>query len=204
VLVSLLKLFFLCVKCCPVNVRVNARVTSLTSVTLNAFGPHHGSRTRKLSFTSVLRPVLLWHLTIPGYGECCAPLSNCLILSHPPPSLLVACAIICAHRLLPPGRLPWPRTLLRKTFLPGGVGVDLARLLTSTLPGAPLTCAPLRCRSCTLALLWCSLSSVCSLANPLTATLWTGTLFPCMVCVGGQTVRCPSPCPRLAQLGVTR
>jgi hypothetical protein len=57
--VSLLRCFCLCVKCCPVNVRV----TSLISVTRNAFGPHRGNRTPKLSSTSVLPPVLLWHLT---------------------------------------------------------------------------------------------------------------------------------------------
>jgi hypothetical protein len=84
-----------------------------------------------------------------------------------------------------------------------GGGVALARQPTSTLSGAPLTCAPHRCRSCSLALLWCSLSSVSSRANSLSATLWTGTLFPCMVCVRGQTVRCPSSCLRLEQLVVT-
>jgi hypothetical protein len=47
------------------------------------------------------------------------------------------------------------------------------------------------------------LSSVSSRANSLSATLWTGTLFPCMVCVRGQTVRCPSSCLRLEQLVVT-
>jgi hypothetical protein len=155
-----------------------------------------------LPFTSVLPPVLLWHLTIPGCGACCAPLSSFLILFHLPPLLSAACTIICARRLLLPGGLPWPRTL-RKTSLPGGVGVDLARQPTSTLSGAPLTCPPHRCSSCTLALLWCSLSSVSSQANSLSVTLWTGTLFPCTVCVRGQTVRCPSPCPRLEQLGAT-
>jgi hypothetical protein len=49
---SLLKYFFLCVKCCPVNVRV----TSLISDTLNASGPHRGSRTPKLPFTPGLPP----------------------------------------------------------------------------------------------------------------------------------------------------
>jgi hypothetical protein len=39
-----------------------------------------------------------------------APLSNCLILFRPRPSLIAACAIICARRLLLPGRQPWPRT----------------------------------------------------------------------------------------------
>jgi hypothetical protein len=171
--VSLLKYSCLCVKCCPVNVRV----TLLISDTLNAFGPHRGRRTPKLPFTSVLLPVLLWHLVTPGSGACCAPLSNCLILFRPPHSLIVACAIICASRLLPHGKLashaqlPWHLTLLRTTFLPGGVGGDLALQPTSTLSGSPLTCAPLRCRSCTLALLWCSLSSASSLANSLTATL---------------------------------
>jgi hypothetical protein len=167
VLVSLLKCFWLCVKCCPVNVRV----TSLISVTLHAFGQHRGSRTPQLSSTSVLPPMLLWHLTIPGCGACCAPLSNCLLLFRWPPSLIAACALICARRLPLPGQPPWPRTLLRKTFLPGGVGVDLARQSISTLSGAPLTCAPPRCRSCTLTLLWCSLSSVFSLANSHSATL---------------------------------
>jgi hypothetical protein len=63
--------------------------------------------------------------------------------------------------------------------------------------------APLFCHSCTPALLWCSLSFVSSPASCLTTTLWTGTLFTCMVCVRGRTVRSPSPCPRLAGLGVT-
>jgi hypothetical protein len=135
--VSPLKYFRLCVKCCPVNVRV----TSLISDTLNAFGPHCGSRTLQLPFTSELTPVLLSQQTIPGCGAYCAPVSNCLILFRPPPSLIVACAIICACRRLPPGKLPWPRTLLRTTFLPGGVGGDLALQPTSTLSGAPLTCA---------------------------------------------------------------
>jgi hypothetical protein len=196
--VSLLKCFVLCVKCCPVTVRV----TSLISDTLNAFGPRRGSRTPTLSFTSVLPPVPLWRLTIPGCGVCCAPLRNCLLFFHPLPSLIAACAIICARRHLLPGRLPWARTLLRTTSLPGAVGEDLARQPTSTLCGAPFTCAPHRC-SCTLALLWCSLSSASYPANSLSATLWTGMLFPCMVCVRGPTVRCPSPCPRLEQLGVT-
>jgi hypothetical protein len=137
-------------------------------------------------------------------GACCARLSNCLLLFHPPPLLIAACAIICARRLLLPGRLIWSRTLLRKTSLLGGVGVALARQPTSTLSGAPLACAPHRCRSCTLALLWYSLSSVSSQANSLSATLWSGTLFPCMVSVRGQTVRCPSPCLHVEQLGVTR
>jgi hypothetical protein len=82
-------------------------------VTLNAFGPRRGSRTPQLSFTSVLPPVLLWYLTIPGCGACCAPLSNCLTLSRWSPSLIEACTIICARRLPLPGRQPWPRTLLR-------------------------------------------------------------------------------------------
>jgi hypothetical protein len=46
----------------------------------------------------------------------------------------------------------------------------------STLSGAPLTCTPLRCSSCTQTLLWCSFTSVSSLASSFTATLWTGTL----------------------------
>jgi hypothetical protein len=59
------------------------------------------------------------HLTIPGCGACCTPLSTCLLLFRPPPSFILACAIICARRLPLPGRLPWPRTLLRKRFCPG-------------------------------------------------------------------------------------
>jgi hypothetical protein len=131
VIVSLLKCICLCFTCCPVNVRV----TLFISVNLNSFRPQRGSRTPKLSFTSVLPPVLVWHLTNPGGGLCCAPLSNCLIIFRPPPSLLAACAIICARRLLLPKRLSWPRAILGKTFLPGGVGVDLARQSTSTLSG---------------------------------------------------------------------
>jgi hypothetical protein len=175
--VSLLKCFCLCVNCCPANVRVPARI----SVNLNAFGPHCGSRSPKISFNSVLPPVPPWHLTISGYGACCTPLSTCLILFRPPPSLIVACAIISARTYPLPGRPPWHRSLLRKTLLPGSISVDLSCQPISTRFGTASTCAPLRCRSFTLALLWCSLSSVSFLASSLTATLWTGTLFPCMV-----------------------
>jgi hypothetical protein len=85
------------------------------------------------------------------------------------------------------------------------------------------TCSPLLplLHSCTLELLRCFLSIVVSLASPLTAALWIGSLFTCLLCFRGRTkkkknqigdhalpqrgtVRSPSPRPRLARLGVTR
>jgi hypothetical protein len=54
---------------------MNVRVTSLIPVTLNAFGPHRGSRNVTLPLTSVLPRVLLWHLTIPWLATSAAILS---------------------------------------------------------------------------------------------------------------------------------
>jgi hypothetical protein len=112
----------LCVKCCPVN----ARVTSLMSVAVNASGPRRGSRAPTPPCTSVLPPMLPWTPIIPGCGACYPPLRTCLLLVCQLLKLIVACAIICAHRLPLPWRLPCSRTLLRITFLTGGVVVPLA------------------------------------------------------------------------------
>jgi hypothetical protein len=101
-------------------------------------------------------------------------------------------------------RLPWPHILLQTSFLPGSVSVALASRRTSTLSGSALTCVRLRCRSCALALLWCSVVYVSSLASFLAATLWAGTPFSSMVCVRSQTVRSPSQRPHLARLGAKR
>jgi hypothetical protein len=181
--------FRLRVKYCPVT---DVRVTLLISVSLCTSRQHRGSHAPKLPFTSVLLLMLPWHLILLGCGVRSAPLTKCLLLRQPP-LLVIACVIICARRLPSPGRLLWPRTLLRTTSQPGGIGVALAPPHSSTLLSARSSFAPLCGRSCTLALLWCSLSSVSSLAGSHTAILWTETPFPCMDCVRDRTARCEVP-----------